>query len=143
MVELPVTKLQPMGSSNWVESPWFYVSLTLSVIFTFGIWIKKRKTVRKVGSICCGGCWSCCRRRDDDGGRKDSSKGTSYCCVNPETRTSNQTIELRNILASKKPCRSEKLEACKTVDSTGMISETLAHQLTQQKEDVESHWSKY
>lgn len=42
-------------------------------------------------------------RRDDDGGEKDSSKGTSYCCVNPETQTSNQTIELRNISASKYP----------------------------------------
>lgn len=37
MAELPETKLQPMGSSNWVESPWFYVGITLAVIFTFGI----------------------------------------------------------------------------------------------------------
>lgn len=103
MVELPVTKLQPMGWSNWVESPWFYVGLTLAVIFTLGICIKMRKTVRKMGSICCGSCWSRCRRRDGDGGEEDSSKGTSYCYVNPETQTSNQTIELRNISASKYP----------------------------------------
>lgn len=103
MVELPETKLQPMGSSNWVESPWFYVGITLAVIFTFGIRIKKRKTVRKMGSICCSGCWSHCHMRDDDGGEKDSSKGTSYCCVTPKTQTSIiQTIELRNISASKK-----------------------------------------
>lgn len=56
-----------------------------------------------MGSICCGSCWSHCRRRDGDGGEKDSSKGTSYCYVNPETQTSNQTIELRNISASKYP----------------------------------------
>lgn len=54
-----------------------------------------------MGSICCGSCWSHCRRRDGDGGEKDSSKGTSYCYVNPETQTSNQTI--RNISASKYP----------------------------------------
>lgn len=137
MAELPVTKLQPMGWSNWVESPWFYVGLTLAVIFTLGICIKMRKTVRKMGSICCGSCWSRCRRRDGDGGEEDSSKGPSYCCVNPET--SNQTIELRNISASKKPRYSRKYEAGKTDHST----ESFAHQLMDQKEDVESHWSKY
>lgn len=54
-----------------------------------------------------------------------------------------QTIKLRNISVSKKPCRSQNLEACKTLHSIGMISETLVRQLTEQKEDVESHWSKY
>lgn len=62
----------------------------------------------------------------------------SYRCVNPETQTSNQTIELRIISAPKKPRRSGKLEARKTVHSTGIISETLALRLTEQKEDVES-----
>lgn len=143
MAELPVTQLQPMGSSNWVGSPWFYVSLALAVIFMLGICIKKRKTVRKMGSICCGGCWSRCRRRDGDGGEKDSSKGTSYCCVNPEMRTLKQTVELRDITAPKKPRRSGKLEARRAVHGTGTISETLARRFTKEKEDVESPWSKY
>lgn len=104
LAKLPVTKLQPMG---YDQIEWrvlgFYVGLTLAVIFTLGICLKKRKTVRKMGSICCGGCWLRCRRRYGDGGEKDSSKGTSYCCVNPET---NQNIELRNISALIKPHRS-------------------------------------
>lgn len=87
MAEISVTKLQPMRSSNWVENPWFYVGLILTVILTLGVCIKKRKTVRKISTIFCGGCWSRSCRRDGDGGEKDSFKGTSYCCVNPETWT--------------------------------------------------------
>lgn len=44
--------------------------------------------------------------------------------VHPTTRTSNQTIELRDNSTPKKPRRNGKMEARKTV---GTISETLAH----------------
>lgn len=60
MAELPIINLQPMTSSPWVESPWFYVFLTLAVTITLGLCIKKRKTIKKWGGICCGGCWSGC-----------------------------------------------------------------------------------
>lgn len=49
MAELPVINLQPMKSSSWVGSPWFYVCLTLAVTITIGLCIKKRKTIKKVG----------------------------------------------------------------------------------------------
>lgn len=127
---------------NLREGKWLMV-LTLVVIFTLGICIKKRKTLKKMGSFCCGGCWTRCRKRDSDGGERDSLTRTSYCCVNPEARTFNQTIELRDIPAPKKPRRSGKLEARNTVQNTGMISETLAHRFMKQKEDVESPWNQF
>lgn len=64
---------------------------------------------------------------------------TSYCSVNPEARTSNQTIELRDITPPKKPRRNGKLEA----HNTGMISETLTQRFTKQKEEVESPWNQF
>lgn len=94
MAELPIINLQPMQSSSWVGSPWFYVCLTLAVAKKIGCCVKKRKTVRKMGS-CCGGCWTRCHWRHSDGVERDSPGSTSYSCVNPETRTSKQTIELR------------------------------------------------
>lgn len=69
---------------NWVENFWFYVGLILIVIFMLGVCIKKRKIVRKISIIFCGGCWLCFCRRDGDGGEKDFFKGMFYCCVNFE-----------------------------------------------------------
>ncbi|XP_052685257.1 uncharacterized protein LOC128165085 [Crassostrea angulata] len=92
---------------------------------------------------CCGGCWTCCHERHSNGVKRDSPGSTSYCCVNPETLTSKQTIELRDISNPKKPRRSGKLAARKTIHSTGTISETLTKRLTGKKNDLESSWSKY
>lgn len=82
MAEFPVINLKPMKSSFWMGSPWFYVCLTLAVAITIGFCVKKRKTVRKMGS-CCGGCWTRCHGRDSDGVERDSPGSTFYCCVNP------------------------------------------------------------
>lgn len=100
MAELPVTKLQliviiKLGGESLVLCRFNFRS-------HFYIRERREKLLGKwVAFNCCGSCWSHCRRRDGDGGEKDSSKGTSYCYVNPETQTSNQTI--RNISASKYP----------------------------------------
>lgn len=81
--------------------------------------------------------------RRSDGVERDSPRSTSYSCVDPEARTSKQNIELRDISNPKKPRRSGKLEARKTVHNTGTISEILAQRFREQKEDLESSWSKY
>lgn len=107
-----------------------------------GLCVKKRKIVRNMGS-CCDGCLTRCRERHSDGVERDSPGSTSYCCIDPEARTSKQNIELRDISIPKKPRLSGKLEARKTVHSTGTISETLAQRLTGKKDDLESPWSKY
>lgn len=70
----PITYLKPMESSSWVGSPWFFVVLTLVLTITLGLCMKKRKTIKKLGGICCGGCWSGCRKSDTDGDKKGSSK---------------------------------------------------------------------
>uniref|UniRef100_K1QGS7 Uncharacterized protein n=1 Tax=Magallana gigas TaxID=29159 RepID=K1QGS7_MAGGI len=97
---------------------------------------------RKLGS-CCGGSWTRCHGRPSDEVEKDSHGSTPYSCVDPEARTSQHNIELRDITTPKKPRRSGKLEDRKTIHSTGTISETLIQRLTGKKDDLESPWSKY
>lgn len=131
-----------MKFSSWMGSPWFYVCLILALAIVIGLCVKKRKNVRKMGS-CCGGCWTRCHEIHSDGVERDSPGSTSYWCVNPETLTSKQNIELRDISNPKKRRRRGKLTARKTIHSTGTISETLKQRLTRKKDDLESPWSKY
>lgn len=142
MAELPINNLQPMKSSFWVGSPWFYVCLILALVIVIGLCIRQYKNIRKLGS-CCGGSWTRCHGRPSDEVEKDSHGSTPYSCVDPEARTSQHNIELRDITTPKKPRRSGKLEDRKTIHSTGTISETLIQRLTGKKDDLESPWSKY
>lgn len=147
MAELPVTNLQPMKSSSWVGSPWFYVCLTLAVTITIGLCIKKRKTIKKWGGICCSGCWTGCRKRGSDGDQKGSSKDTVFGCENPEKRTSGDIIELEPIpkvtRIQEKPRRSGRIATRKLTSNTGTISTKLAQQFLGEEENEDYPWTKY
>lgn len=65
--------------------------------------------------------------------------------MNPETRTSSDTIETipRNIRIQEKPRWSGRLENRKMINRTGTISIELARQLLGKKKDEEYHYAKF
>lgn len=53
MAELPNLNLLPMKSVKaWIDTPWFYIIMTLVVILLFGYCIKQRRTIKMLGLKC-------------------------------------------------------------------------------------------